>query len=217
VLEWYQSPETDVLVGGGYRIYRTPEGAPEDAHYLFTDLRYGVNLNPAPVISFVDIGDDPLGGNTNVLSPDDTWRSRGYYWEIEAFDAADNRSELSAKIYYRMLPNPTNLTVTRDQANIYQLRWHYEHLNDQFIQYWYLRIYSAYFGRDSVNYYDRVSLFGGDYTRTLTPDLMEVVAPFVEDCTYVWQLNVVGQVATDTLHLDGRCGASVFTKFVWRD
>lgn len=215
VLEWIRSPETDVLEGGGYRLYRTPENAPEEAHYLIADLRYGVNLNSEPIQTFVDIGDDPLGGGFNMLAPNDAGRTLGYHWEIQAYDAADNRSAISEEIYYRMLPNPTNLAVTRVQANVYNMNWHYEHVNDTYIQYWYLRVYSAYYGIDSAHYYDRVSLFGDDITVSLTPAIAQI--PFVEDCTYVWQLNVVGQTATDTLHRSGRSGASMFTKFVWRD
>src|SRR5512142_1060875 len=54
-IEWYPNAESDVA---GYRIWRRREDEPVSHHGILRDLRFGVNLDRAPILVFLDNGDN---------------------------------------------------------------------------------------------------------------------------------------------------------------
>jgi hypothetical protein len=215
-VEWQQSGEPDVIDGGGYIIYRRPEWWDAANRYVVADLRYGVNLVPSSVLSWTDTGDDAQGNHSNLMAPDpDTDSTRGYYWEIRAYDNSGNRSLVSAAVYYRMLTNPTDLQVIRQSANVYMFQWHFTPNQDvPFISYYMLRVYSALYGPDSMMWARKVQRYGSDISFMLNDD--GTARHFVRDSTYIWQLNEVSEQES-VRHLEARAGAAMYRKFTYQD
>ncbi|MDD5087489.1 MAG: hypothetical protein PHI18_01655 [bacterium] len=211
-LEWYANSEPDVQ---RYRIWRLQEFAPEiRLRYPIKDLQIGVDLDAGQSIySWVDIGDSTLNTPLNMLAPDPTsGNTRGYYWWVQAIDESDNRSELSETAYYRLLNIPYDLQVGRLGENVYRLSWRCQFNPDMRPSYYMIRVYSAFWGQDSVVWYDQVQR----YTSAEFVD-MEFAAssPLVTDCTYVCQLNAIANLRGS--HADSLSGSAAATTCIYRD
>jgi len=211
-LEWYANSEPDVQ---RYRIWRLNEFAPEiRLRYVVRDLQLGVDLDYGQsVYTWVDIGDSTGNAPLNLLSPDPTTGdTRGNYWWVQAIDESDNRSEFSEPVYYRHLNIPYDLQVGRLSENAYRLSWRYQFNPDMRPSYYMIRVYSAFWGPDSVVWYDQVQR----YTENEYVDMVFASnSPLVTDCTYVCQLNAIANVRGS--HTDSLSGSAAVTTFVYRD
>jgi hypothetical protein len=198
-VEWQRNPEPDVK---GYYIWRGSVDQTEGTRYRVADLEYGFELSNAPGVtrhSWIDVGNG-AGGAHNLLAPV-LGEPQNFFWQIQAFDEAGNRSELSDTIRYTLIENPYATTVTRTGPDSYVLGWRYP--TGMSLQYK-IRVYSNYYGRDSVMW--DPPLFPR-YTSQETIAL-NTTGAFVTDCTYVWQLNAIR---------DDEAGAAVITLFTYHD
>ena len=215
-IEWYANPEPDVA---GYRMWRRREDEATAEHRIIRDLRYGVNLARAPILSWIDAGDDYLGFPANLLAPnqnveEDSLSTHGFYWYIEAYDTAGNRSLLSDSIYFRLINNPNSMAVVRQAPGRYALTWQFNPNSDTpYISYYMVRVYSAFYGLDSVMWWQQVNRYGGMESVILNND--ETARPFVRDSTYVWQLNVVVTGADSAARAPA--GSATYMSFVYQD
>lgn len=211
-LEWYANSEPDVQ---RYRIWRMNEFQTELRwRYVVKDLQLGVELGYGQsVYTWVDMGDSTLNTPLNLLSPDPTTgNTRGYYWWVQAIDESDNRSEISEPLYYRLLNVPYELQVGRLSENIYRLSWRHQFNPDVRPTYYMIRVYSAFWGPDSVVWYDQVQR----YTSAEYVDMaFSASSPLVTDCTYVCQLNAIANVRGS--HTDSLSGSAAVTTFIYRD
>ena len=214
-IEWYPNTEPDVA---GYRIWRHREDEGAQRYTIIRDLRYGTNLDRGPILSFIDAGDDWTGFPANLLRPDqpgDSISTRGFYWQIEAYDENNNRSVRSDSLYYRLVNNPQDLQVVREAPERYALRWRFS-VNDDpdGISYYYmLRVYQEAGGPDSVMWHQQVSRYGEQVSVILNND--DTARPFVANAAYVWQLNVV-VMPTDTASRTP-AGSAAHITFVYQD
>ena len=211
-LEWYANSEPDVQ---RYRIWRAAEFDTDvRRRYVIKDLQLGSDLEIGlSVYTWVDIGDSTGNTPLNSLAPDPvSGETRGYYWWVQAVDESDNRSELSEPIYYRLLNVPYDLQVGRLSENVYRLNWRYQFNPDMRPSYYMIRVYSAFWGPDSVVWYDQVQR----YTSNEYVDMdFAPSSPLVTDCTYVCQLNAIANQRGS--HADSLSGAAASTIFTYRD
>jgi hypothetical protein len=209
-LEWYANPESDVVT---YRVWRVGEHDTPQHHAPVKDLRLGVDVAEGQSTYFwVDKGDDPNSGTFNNLAPDEsTGQSRGYYWELQAIDSAGNRSTLSPRIYYRLLANPSTLSVDRDSLSGYHFSYEFTpNSYDDVPLYDVLRIYSQAWGRDSLALFTTYHRYDTFYSLPLT-----FAHPLTRDCTYVCQVNTICNRANES-HTDSLAGAAAFTTFKYQ-
>jgi hypothetical protein len=211
-LDWYANPEPDV---SGYRIWRLGEWTDPLYRYLVTDLRLGPDLEPGlGRYTCVDQGDS-MGVETDLLRPDpDTGASRGYFWYLQAYDSTGNFSALSAPAYYRLINNPTSVSVARDSENMYVLSWDWAPNPDVVVSYYMIRVYSRMWGPDSAIWHQQVFRYGT--SESVYMDFSGLTVPLVTDCTYTCQLNVLSNRPTPE-HADALAGASVFTIFPYQN
>jgi hypothetical protein len=200
-LEWDPNPEPDI---NGYLIWRCNEWSDPERRYLVADLRRDIDFfdGEDPVI-WIDQSDslmpDPSNNNT-----------RGYYWELQAYDDAGNISAYSERAYYRLLNNPYNLAVARAGSDIYQLSWRYSFNSDVFLSYYMVRVYMAAFGPDSIVYQWREPRYGSQ--ESISMAFSQQSGRLIPDSTYVCQLNAI-TVRPSTAHTDSLAGAAVSTTF----
>ncbi len=216
-LEWYANPEDDLA---GYRIWRVSETAADlSRYYIAKDLRRGVDFELGyATYSWVDKGDSMIYTGQNMLAPDiTTGDTRGYYWALEAYDEAGNRSEKSDPVYYRMLNIPRNLSVARLETNTYRLTWQYQLNPDVTPLYYTVRVYSAAWGPDSVLWYDMDVRRYGANPEPVTMSFSETNSLLIPDCTFVCQLNVIGNPLFGEEHTDSICGSAAYTTFVFQN
>jgi hypothetical protein len=211
-VEWYANPEPDVA---GYRIWRVNEFGEPRRHYVVKDLRMNTDLIPGrAVYSYIDQGDSLDGMQANLLTPDSlTGESRGYYWEVQAYDTANNRSDYSARVYYRLISNPYNLSVYHTTGNDYVAVWQYTpKVFSDTPSYFMIRAYSYYYGPDSVVYFTSppAQLYQTDCSWT-----MHLTGPLISDCTYVCQINAIVN-HPNAAHTDSLAGAAAFTTFTYQ-
>ena len=171
-LEWYPNSEPDVA---GYRIWRRREDVATRYHGILRDLRFGVNLDRGPVLAFLDAGDDFSGAPSNLLAPDrpgDSLSTHGWVWYIQAYDEANNHSELSDSIYFRLINNPRNLSVIRQAPGRYSLNWQFTANNDPggMAYYYMIRVYQTAGGLDSVMWHEQVNRYGDQNSVILNED-----------------------------------------------
>ncbi len=214
-IEWYPNSEPDVA---GYRIWRRREDQMPLQRSIIRDLRFGINLDRASVLTFIDAGDDYTGFPANMLAPDrdeeDTLSTHGYYWYLEAYDEARNRSALSDSLYFRMINNPSSMAVIRQAPGRYALTWQYTPNQDTpYISYYMIRVFSATFGPDSVMWYQQVNRYGGQEQVILDND--STARSFRRDSTYVWQLNVVITGADSAARAPA--GSATYSTFIYQD
>jgi len=191
-IEWYRNTEDDLE---SYRVRRWSERTIAEEAPIIADLSLDVDLIDAPVLFWVDRGDDQFGDPANLLAPIDG-STRGYWWQVQAVDTAGNRSQWSDSVYFRLMYNPFNLNTAGSGENM-RLTWNYPIGGaSTYLSYYKIRVYSAWFGVDSVKWDYQVQLYSdansilfgeGGAHGTLTPD-----------CSYVWQLNAVSLVASDS-------------------
>jgi len=203
-LEWYANPEPDVM---GYRILRAPE-SDLNRHAIIEDLRVGMDL-PIGVdrYSGVDAAEvltpDPVGGDT-----------QGFFWELVAYDSSENQGPLSEPVYFRLINNPYSVAVGRASEKVYEANWLYNSNPDVIIRYYMLRVYSHYWGPDSVVWYSQVQRYGSP--ASVTMDFRQSSGPLVADCTYVCQINVVSDLPSGQ-HADSLAGAAVYALFSYQN
>lgn len=211
-LEWFANPEPDVL---GYRIYRVAESQDPVHRYPLIDLEVGVDI-PAGATQYfwVDQGDSTGGfGPGNLLAPADR-QSRGYRWQILAYDENGLRSDYSELIYYRMIYNPNDVTVARTGTNAYTLSWQYPFPLEMNVSYYMVRVYSYAYGPDSVAWYGQFFRWGEQ--ESVVMNFGDLTIPMTTDCTYVCQLNAISNRAS-TENADSLSGAAVYTLFTFRN
>lgn len=211
-VEWYRNPEDDIQ---GYRIRRWSEQENSNDGYVVADLVVGIDIGNEEILSWVDRGNDQLGGTARLLAPNDQGSMRGYWWQILAYDTAGNRSLYSDSAYYRMMWNAYNMAVTRFAADDYRLGWSFPIGGaSTFLSFYKLRVYSAWWGLDSLVWDHQVQLYAEQNSVTLGAG--GASAPLVNDCTYVWQLNAVSYAVSDT-HDVALAGSAVYTTFVYQE
>lgn len=211
-LEWYRNPEPDVI---GYRVRRWPEQSNALEGIIVADLALGVEISDTDILGWVDRGFDQSGNPSNLLAPNDQGSMRGYWWQVLAYDTAGNRGEWSDSAYFRMMWNPYSLSVTRFSADDYRLGWSYPIGGvSTFLSYYKLRVYSQWWGPDSLVWDHDVILYAEHNAVTLGNG--GASGPLTNDCTYVWQLNAVSLAASDT-HDVVVAGSSVYTTFVYQE
>ncbi len=211
-MEWYENSEPDLA---GYIVYRTAEFDEPDDRYVIADLRFGINYIRRPLQSYVDVGVDESGSLANLLAPyTDNDSTRGYFWELVAYDSAGNRSDPSARMYYRMVSNPRDLAVAENNAGHLELSWHREENPDVLVSYGMVRVYSAHWGMDSLIWYQRIGIYAPDGTLRFNVD--GSARPMQQDCTYVFQLNVVADQPSIS-HAGSRAGSAAFTRFIYQN
>ncbi|MCB9357809.1 MAG: hypothetical protein H6508_00790 [Calditrichaeota bacterium] len=211
-VEWYRNPEPDVV---GYRISRWSEQSTSLNATVVGDVAVGVEIPDTEILSWVDRGFDGFGNPTNALAPNDQGSMRGYWWHVLAYDTAGNRGEWSDSVYYRLMWNPYNLSVSQFAADDYRLNWNYPIGGaGTYLSYYKLRVYSEWYGRDSLVWDHQVILYGAQNSVTLGSG--GATGTMVNDCTYVWQLNAVSLAASDT-HDVALAGASIYTTFVYQE
>ncbi len=216
-IEWLKNPEPDCA---GYRVYRTGEwdtlpNGDLTGGQIVTDLRVGVTIQDTDTLVWIDHGETPsnLGANLCAPNPSDG-KTRGYYWEIEAYDESLNISRRSSRHYYRLLSNPQNLQVIKQADSLYKLSWQYDPPPDAYVSYYMLRVFPEAIGPDSVMWYQQASVFGADNFIYLNND--GNARPFVSGTTYRWQLNVIADQPR-LEHASGLAGAAVYTTFVYQN
>jgi hypothetical protein len=212
-LEWNANPEPDVV---GYRIYRNREWDAPVRHYIIKELHIGEEIPAgATTYSFVDEGNDVEGVPMDLLAPDSTGRARGYYWEVMAFDEAGNRSQMSDRAYYRLLPNPSNINVGRVSEAVYSVTWDYGGSDESDRpSYAFIRVYSATFGPDSAIGWDQVFFYGSQGEATI--DSLHNFHGMVADQTYVVQLNLINNQPNPD-HAEALAGSAAYTTFVYHN
>ncbi|MBK6766599.1 MAG: hypothetical protein IPG71_09885 [bacterium] len=211
-VEWYRNPEDDIQ---GYRVRRWSEHDNSNEGYVVADLVVGVDVVDNDIISWVDRGNDHFGSPARLLAPNDQGSMRGYWWQVLAYDTAGNRSFYSDSVYFRMMWNPYNLSVSRFAADDYRLSWNFPIGGaSTFLSFYKLRVYSAWYGRDSLVWDNQVILYGDANSVTLGAG--GASAPMSNDCTYVWQLNAVSYAESDT-HDVALAGSSVYKSFVYQE
>jgi len=212
-LEWYGNPEPDV---GRYVIVRKPEEFGPLNGYAVADLRIGVDLEAGQAqYAWVDVGDTTGGAPLDLLAPHpETGFSRGYYWMLQAFDTAGNRSQQSDAQYYRLINNPYEVFVRRDTANVYAVNWNYQGNPDVLLSYYMIRVYGQAGGPDSVVWWQQAIRY--ESSETVYMDFSQSQAPLRAGQTYVCQLNAISTRRTEA-HADSLAGAAVFTTFVYQN
>jgi hypothetical protein len=130
-----------------------------------------------------------------------------------AYDLAGNHSAWSDTLYYRLIQNPSSLTVTRMGADEYRLGWSY--LGNEFLSFYKIRVFSAQFGPDSVIWDYQVQRYGSSESITLGED--GNLGTMHTDCTYVWQLNAISIQPPDSVHQDSLAGSAVYTTFIYQN
>jgi hypothetical protein len=204
-LEWYANPESDVAI---YRIIRISEQDSNPNHHPpVKDLRLGNEIAfGQPRYSWVDASD--------YLSPDvSTGQSRGYFWEIQAIDTAGNKSPYSSRVYYRLIANPSGLSVAQDSSNLYTLSYQYTpNCNDDIPLQDVIRVYSQHWGTDSVVFFNTWHRYAEQ--ASVLMDFHGSNAPLVRDCTYVCQVNVLCN-RDNPSHAQPLAGAAAYTTFVY--
>lgn len=209
-LEWYANPEPDVVT---YRVRRISETEPLSRRgSIVKDLRLGVDLEYGQSrYWWIDRGDNPDEGTRDNLAPDQTTgQSRGYYWTLEAFDSAGNGGwpVRAPRIYYRLLANPSQLSVAGDTSNNYSLSYVFmPNSNDDVPLYDMIRVYPLYYGPDSLVWAQLVHRYDTFANIPLT-----FARPLVRDCTYVCQINVICNRRNES-HTDSLAGGAAFTSF----
>jgi hypothetical protein len=192
-IEWFRNPETDVQ---SYRVRRWSEQVSSDDAPIVADLALNVDLIDDFVLYWIDRGDDQFGGPVNLLAPNDQGLTRGYWWQVQAVDTAGNRSEWSDSVYFRMIYNAYNLSVVGSGDNV-RLTWSYPIGGPStYLSFYKIRVYSNWYGRDSLIWDYQVQLYGQNNSVLVGSE--GAFTPMTHDCTYVWQLNAVSYVASDT-------------------
>lgn len=210
-LEWQRNPEEDLQ---GYRVRRWSEYTSLSEGPIIADLTVGLELIDGPILTWIDRGLDENGSNANLLAPLDGM-TRGYWWAIQAYDTAGNRSQYSDSIYYRLLDNPYEMSVSRAGPDNYVLSWGYPVGSaESFLSFYKIRVYSGHFGPDSLAWDYRVTLYTEHNSVTLQSG--GASAPMTRDCTYVWQLNAISYAVSDTHDVDN-AGAAMYTTFVYQE
>lgn len=212
-LEWFANPEPDIL---GYRMLRVSEFGDVERPFVAADLRLGIDLEPGLDRYFwVDNGDSIADIPTNLLAPNpEDGTTRGYYWTIEAYDTALNKSARAPLRYYRLINNPYNVSVTRSDTNTYAANWSYLPNPDVLLSYYMLRVYRQDGGLDSVVWW----LFTQRYQNeeTVMMDFSQVQNPLIPGRTYVCQINAIANGVTEA-HRDSLAGSAVYTTFVYQN
>lgn len=205
-IEWYRNPENDLA---SYRVRRWSEHTTAAEAPIIADLTLGVELVDQYILNWIDRGVDQFGGDANLLAPVDG-DTRGYWWQVQAQDTAGNRSEWSDSVYFRMIYNPYNLNVVGTGGNV-RLTWTYPIGGTAtLLSFYKIRVYSEWFGRDSLIWDYSVQLYA-ENNSVLVGD-GGAFAPMTNDCTYVWQLNAVSYVQSDTNDVS-IAGAAMYTTF----
>ncbi len=209
-IEWYRNSEGDL---SSYRVRRWSEGTVASEAPIIADLSPDVDLLDNPILFWVDRGDDQFGDPANLLAPTEGF-TRGYWWQVQAVDTAGNRSDWSDSLYFRLLYNPYNLNAV-GTGDALRLTWNYPIGGaSTYLSYYKIRVYSAWFGVDSVKWDYQVQLYAdvnsvafgeGGAFGTLTPD-----------CSYVWQLNAVSLVASDSNDV-ALAGAAQYITFNYQE
>jgi hypothetical protein len=216
-LEWYGNPEPDVA---GYRIWRVAEWTDQNQRYVIKDLRVGPSgdLDAGLVrYAWVDEGDTTNGQSLNMLGPDpENGESRGYFWQVQAYDESGNVSEFSPRVYCRLINNPFNFTVGRVSPDAYNATWQYSVNPDVMIGFCELRVYPRWLGPDSLVKQIQDFPYSSQWTTRL--DFSEALRPLVRDSGYVCQLNIYSTPGSPNQHADtARASAAVFTTFLYQN
>lgn len=210
-IEWYRNPEDDLA---GYRVRRWSEHTTSDEAPIIEDLAMDVDLLDQFVLYWVDQGNDQFGDPANLLSPNDQGLTRGYWWQVQAYDTAGNRSEWSDSAYFRMIYNPYNLNVV-GTGNSTRLTWNYPiGGSGTYLSFYKVRVYSQWYGKDSLIWDYDAQLYA--QSNSLLVGDGGAFTPMTHDCTYVWQLNAVSYVATDTNDV-ALAGSAMFTTFIYSE
>lgn len=210
-VEWYANPEPDIA---GYRIYRGGEWEPLQ-RYPVDDIGLDELETDGDRYFWIDKGVDYNGIPADLLAPDSTGMSRGYYWWVVAYDEAGNRSEFSDQAYYRLLKNPTHVVVSRLGTNQYQLYWQFPESDvSERPAYAMLRIYRWLYGRDSLVYYQQYPTHGTD--ESVTMDFSTSPTALVQDCTYVAQINLIADQPNEA-HVDTLAGSAAYATFPYQN
>jgi len=192
-IEWYRNPETDL---SSYRVRRWSEQTTAAEAPIIVDLSLGVDLVDQFVLYWIDRGNDQFGGPANLLAPNDQGLTRGYWWQVQAVDTAGNRSAWSDSVYFRMIYNPYNLNVVGTGENV-RLTWTYPiGSTGSYLSFYKIRVYSQWYGRDSLIWDYSVQLYAEN--NSVLVGSAGAFSPMTHDCTYVWQLNAVSYLASDT-------------------
>lgn len=208
-IEWFRNPEDDL---GGYRVRRWSEQTTAEEAPIIADLAMDVDLIDQFVLYWIDRGEDQFGDPANLLAPNDQGLTRGYWWQVQAKDTAGNRSEWSDSVYFRMIYNPYNLNVSRTGNDI-RLGWNYPiGGTGTYLSYYKIRVYSQWWGRDSLIWDYNVQLYAE--TNSVTVGEGGATSPMTIDCSYVWQLNAISLVASDTNDV-ALAGSSMYTTFTY--
>lgn len=209
-LEWRKNTEPDIF---GYRVWRcgewdTTSTGELTGGYVIADMRLGTDFN-ADTLVWIDRA-------SNILAPElSDGTTRGYYWQIEAYDDAGNYSGRSSSQYYRLMKNPLNPQVEKITDGLYRIRWQYDNSSDVYLSYYMLRIFSEQYGPDSVMWYQKTQLYGSDNAVLLNSD-STAIRPFVPGTTYRCQINAVADQPTP-LHRYGLAGSAVYTTFTYQN
>ncbi|MCC6477051.1 hypothetical protein IT157_08345 [bacterium] len=210
-LEWQRNPEEDLE---GYRVRRWSEHTNLTESPIIADLTVGLELVDGQILSWIDRGLDENGTNADLLAPLNGM-TRGYWWVIQAYDTAGNRSQFSDSVYYRLLDNPYEMSVDRAGPDNYVLSWFYPVGSaESFLSFYKIRVYSRYWGSDSLAWDYLVTLYTEQNSVTLQSG--GASAPMMRDCTYVWQLNAISNAVSDT-HDVANAGAATYTTFLYQE
>lgn len=210
-IEWYRNPEDDL---SGYRVKRWSEQTVASEGPIVADLAMNVDLNDQFILSWVDRGEDQFGDPANLLAPNDQGLTRGYWWQVQAYDTAGNRSEWSDSVYFRMIYNPYNLSVEGIGEDV-QLLWNYPiGGSGTYLSFYKIRVYSQWYGVDSLIWDYDVQRY--EASNALTIGVGGAFTPMTDDCTYVWQLNAVSYVATEVNDV-ALAGSAMYTTFTYQE
>lgn len=210
-VEWYRNPEDDL---SGYRVRRWYEHTTADEAPIVADLAIGVDLIDQFVLFWIDRGEDQFGDPANLLAPNDQGLTRGYWWQVQAYDTAGNRSEWSDSVYFRMIYNPYNLNIAGTGDNT-RLTWNYPiGGTGTYLSFYKIRVYSQWYGMDSLIWDHDLQLYAEN--NSVLVGSGGAFRPMTRDCTYVWQLNAVSYVASDTNDV-ALAGSAMYTTFTYQE
>lgn len=210
-IEWFRNPEDDL---SGYRVRRWAENTSSSEAPIVADLALDVQLPDNFVLFWIDRGNDQFGDPANLLAPDDQGITHGFWWQVQAYDTADNRSEWSDSVYYRMIYNPYNLSV-QGTGNDTQIMWNYPiGGSSTYLSFYKIRVYSQWYGVDSLIWDYDVQLY--ESSNALTIGVNGAFTPMTHDCTYVWQLNAISYAASETNDLP-LAGSAMYTTFTYQE
>ena len=211
-LEWYGNPEPK---SQGYRNWRQAERDNGHLRYVVKDLRIPTDLDPGlERYSWIDQGDTTSGTPLHMLDPDPIYgTTRGYFWQVEAYDSSGGRSELSDPVYYRLMNNPFNLAVVRDSTDVYFAAWHYIPNPDVIINYYIMRVYPESIGPDSAVWFGMTQQYGSDASAFI--NFSDVANSMTVGAMYTLQVNVISTHPSPD-HADSLAGAAVTTSFTYQ-